>query len=81
MGATYVDGPEAGTVAGGHVRVQSVNSVGAAHLTVLLVHVVRSRARVVADPDAEVLDAEGVLLVDLWRTVSTLPVSDGVDGM
>lgn len=57
--------PETGTVAGSHVRVQSINGVVAAHLTVLLVHVVSARARVVAEPDAKVLDLLGVFLVDL----------------
>lgn len=59
-----MDGPETGAVAGGHVRVQSVDGVGAAHLAVLLVHVVGAGARVVADPDAKVLDLLGVLLGD-----------------
>lgn len=62
---TYVDGTETSTVAGGHVLVHSLNGLGAGHLAVLLVHVVGTGAGVVADPDAEVLDLEGVLLVDL----------------
>ena len=65
MGATYVDGPEAGTVAGSHVGVESLDSGGARELTVLLVHVVGARAGVVADPNTEVLDLQGVLLGDL----------------
>lgn len=60
-----VDGPEAGTVTGGHVLVEGLDGVGAGHLTVLTVHVVSAGAGVVADPDADVLDLEGVLLVDL----------------
>ena len=60
-----MDRPEAGAVTGGHILVKSVDSVGSGHLTVLLVHVVGSRARVVADPDTEVLDALGALLEDL----------------
>lgn len=64
-GDTYVDGPETRTVAGSHVLVESLNSLGPGHLAVLLVHVVGAGARVVADPDAEVLDLQGVLLVDL----------------
>lgn len=62
-----MDGTEAGTVTGSHVLVEGLNSVGAAHLTELLVHVVGTGARVVADPDTEVLDLEGTLLVDLER--------------
>lgn len=62
---TYVDGSEASAVASGHVGVQGLDGVGARHLTVLLVHVVGAGARVVADPDAEVLDLLGVLLVEL----------------
>ena len=60
-----MDGPEAGAVAGGHVLVERLNGVGAAHLTVLFVHVVGAGTRVVSDPDTEVLDLERMLLVDL----------------
>lgn len=60
-----MDGPEAGTVAGSHVLVERLDGVGAAHLTVLLVHVVGAGTRVVSDPDTEVLDLERVLLLDL----------------
>lgn len=60
-----MDRPEAGTVTGSHVLVEGLNCVAAAHLTVLLVHVVSAGARVVTDPDTEVLDLEGVLLGDL----------------
>lgn len=60
-----MDRPEAGTVAGSHVLVQSLDGLSAGHLTVLLVHVVGTGAGVVADPDTEVLDLERVLLGDL----------------
>lgn len=63
--STYVDGPETGTVAGSHVRVQGLDSIGSGQLSVLLVHVVSARTRVVSQPDTEVLDLLGVLLVDL----------------
>lgn len=63
-----MDGPEAGTVASGHVGVEGLDGISAGDLTVLLVHVVGAGAGVVADPDAEVLDLLGVLLVDLiWQ--------------
>lgn len=62
---TYVDRSEAGAVAGGQVLVHGLNSLASGHLAVLLVHVVGTRARVVTDPDAEVLDLQRVLLVDL----------------
>jgi hypothetical protein len=60
-----VDRPETSTVTGGHVLVKRVHGVRSGHLTVLLVHVVGSGARVVTDPDTEVLDLGGALLVDL----------------
>jgi hypothetical protein len=63
--STYVDRPEASTVAGGHVLVEGMDGIAAGHLAVLLVHVVGTGARVVTDPDTEVLDGLGVLLVDL----------------
>jgi hypothetical protein len=62
---TYVDGTEAGTVTGSHVLVESLNGLSAGHLTELLVHVVGTGARVVAEPDTEVLDLEGALLGNL----------------
>lgn len=62
---TYVDGTEASTVAGSHVLVESLNGLSAGHLTELLVHVVGTGARVVAEPDTEVLDLEGALLGNL----------------
>lgn len=62
MWRPYVDRPEASTVAGGHVGVEGLDGSGPRGLAVLLVHVVGAGARVVADPDAEVLDLQGVLL-------------------
>jgi len=52
-------------VTGGHILVERIDGGNAGHLTVLLVHVVGTGARVVADPDTEVLDLLGALLVDL----------------
>lgn len=65
---TYVDGTEASTVTGSHVLVESLDGLGAGHLTELLVHVVGTGAGVVAEPDTEVLDLEGALLGDLDET-------------
>lgn len=61
-----MDRPEAGAVAGSHVGIQGLDGIRPRHLTVLLVHVVGARPRVVAEPDAEVLDLQGMLLMDLW---------------
>lgn len=60
-----MDGAKARTVTGGHVLVEGLDGLSAAHLTELLVHVVGTGARVVTDPDTEVLDLQGALLVDL----------------
>jgi hypothetical protein len=62
---TYLYRPEARSVTGGHILVKSVNGGDTGHLTVLLVHVVGAGAGIVADPDTEVLDLLGTLLVDL----------------
>jgi hypothetical protein len=62
-----VDGTEAGTVAGSHVLVESLDGLSAGHLTELLVHVVGTGTRIVADPDTEVLDLERALLGDLSK--------------
>lgn len=61
---TYVNGPKTGTMSSRHILVEGFDGVGAAHLTVLLVHVVSAGAGIVSDPDAKVLDLEGALLVD-----------------
>lgn len=61
-----VDRGETGTVAGGHVLVERLSGLGTGECAELLVHVVGTRARVVSEPDGEVLDLEGLLLVDLW---------------
>jgi hypothetical protein len=60
-------------VTGGHVLVESIDGGDAGHLTVLLVHVVGTGARVVLEPDTEVLNLLGLLLVDLNQSVSHVP--------
>jgi hypothetical protein len=62
-----LDRSEASTVTGSHVLVAGNDSFAAGHLTVLLVHVVSARARVVTEPDAVVLDLLRTLLVDLYK--------------
>ena len=64
-----MDGSETGTVAGSHVLVESIDGLSPGHLTVLLVHVVSAGAGVVSDPDTEVLDLGGTLLVDLQANI------------
>jgi hypothetical protein len=66
--------PETRSVAGSHILVEGIDGGNTRHLTVLLVHVVGAGAGVVADPDTEVLDFLGALLVDL-RHVSCQPYS------
>ena len=65
---TYVNGPEASTVAGSHVLIESLDGIRTAELTELLVHVVGARTRVVAEPDTKVLDLQGLLLMDLEKS-------------
>lgn len=62
---THVDRPESSPVPGSHVLVEGLDSICTGELTVLLVHVVGAAARVVTDPDTEVLNLHGSLLVDL----------------
>ena len=59
-----MDRSKSSSVAGSHVLVESLNSSGTGEFTVLLVHVVGTRARVVTDPDTKVLDLGGGLFVD-----------------
>ena len=63
-----MDRPETSTVTGSHVLVQRLDGVRTAKLTELLVHVVGTGTRVVTDPDTEVLDLQGLLLVNLKET-------------
>jgi hypothetical protein len=62
---TYVDAPEAGAVSGSHILVECLDGVCATQLAELLVHVVSAATRVVADPDAKVLDLEGSSFMNL----------------
>jgi len=75
--ATYLNLPEARSVTGSHILVKSIDGGNTGHLTVLLVHVVSAGAGVVADPDAEILDLLGALLVDLANVslLLRLPIS------
>ena len=66
----YVNGPEAGTVARSQVLIEGLDGVRPGQLAVLLVHVVGAGPRIVADPDAEVLDLERPLLGDLRRVLN-----------
>ena len=65
MGLSYVNRPEAGPMSRSHILVQGLDSIGAGELAVLLVHVVSSAAGIVADPDAEILDFQRPLLMNL----------------
>lgn len=60
-----MDRPEPGSMPGSHILVESLDGVGTGQFTIFLVHVVGTTARVVTDPDTEVLDLQGSLLVDL----------------
>ena len=59
------------TVAGSHFLVERVNRGVHRGLAVLLVGVVETRARLVADPDAKVLNSGGILLEDLRNVKKT----------
>ena len=62
---THVDRPETGTVASCHVLIERFYSVRASELSELLVHVVCSGARIVANPYAKILHFQGLLFVNL----------------
>ena len=53
---TYVDRTEAGSMSGSHVLVQALDSICTAKVTEFLVHVMRSRPRIITEPDTEVFD-------------------------
>ena len=60
-----VDRPESSTMSSCHILVQSLHCVGSRHFSVFLVHVMSAGAGVVSDPDAEVLDFQWSLFMDL----------------
>jgi hypothetical protein len=62
---THVDRPETGTVASCHVLIKRFYGVRTSELTELLVHVVRSGARIVTNPYSKILHFQGLLFVDL----------------
>lgn len=61
----YLDRPETSTVSRSHILVERSHSGRTRELSVLLVHVVRPRSRIIADPDTKVLDLDGLLLRNL----------------
>jgi hypothetical protein len=61
---TYVNRPKSRTMSGGHILVECLYGIRPAHLAILLVHVVGAGSRIIANPDAEVLDLEGSFLVN-----------------
>ena len=63
-----MDGPEPRTMPSSHILIETLNGIRARELTVLLVHVMCAGTRVVADPDAEVLDLQRLLFVDLRQS-------------
>ena len=60
-----MDGPETSAVSRRHVLVERLDGRGSRHLTVLLVHIVGARSRIIADPNTEVLNLKGTFLMDL----------------
>lgn len=60
-----LDRPKSSSVSGSHVLVEGLDGVSSGELSELLVQVVSTGSRVVSEPDTEVLDLEGLLLVDL----------------
>ena len=65
-----LDVPESGSVSGSHVLVHGLDGLGSGKGSELLDHVVRAGSRVVSEPDGEVLDLQGLLLVDLRVSTS-----------
>ena len=57
---------------GCHILIERLYGFRAGHLSVLLVHVVSARTGIISNPDAEVLDLHGPLLVNLSASPSVL---------
>lgn len=67
-GLDDLDRRAASAVAGGEISIHLLDGASEGDVTVLLVHVVGTRAGVITDPEAEVLDVVRVLLEDLNKT-------------
>jgi hypothetical protein len=52
-------------MSGRHILIKSLYGIGSGHLTILLVHIMGTRARIVADPNSKVLDLEWTFFMDL----------------
>lgn len=61
----YVDRAEASSVSGSHVLVQALDSICTTKVTEFLVHVMRSRPRIITEPDTKVLDFQRFLFMNL----------------
>lgn len=61
----YMNGPKSRSMSCCHVLVECLYRIRPRHLPIFLVHVMRSGARVVADPDPKVLDLLWALLMYL----------------
>jgi len=59
-----MDGSEPRTMPGSHILIVALDGIRARELTVLLVHVVCTRARVITDPNTEVLDLQRLLFMN-----------------
>ena len=57
--------PEPSPMSSCHILIKRLHGIRPAHLSVLLVHVVRSTPRIISEPDAEVLDLERTFLMNL----------------
>lgn len=61
----YVNGPKSRSMSCCHVLIERLYRICPRHLPIFLVHVMRSGARIVADPDPKVLDLLWALLMYL----------------
>jgi hypothetical protein len=69
-GLNDLDRTITGTVSTSHLLIALLDSTKKSSITVLLVHIVGTRTRVVSEPDTIVLDF-GVLLMDLRKSTKT----------
>lgn len=63
-----LDAMSSGAVTGSHVAIALGDGSNDGHVTIFAVHVVGSRPGVITEPDTEVLDLQGLLLLDLLDT-------------
>jgi len=70
-----MDGPKTGTMSRSHVLVKTLYSIRTGEVSEFFVHIMCTRPGVIPEPDAEVFDLQGFLLVYLEQLTQIQPLA------